>query len=55
MSVELLSYYFGKSKLISFLAKIEHTTLNEIIGFFLNKPNPRPFKSVKNISLVEPL
>ena len=54
MSVGLLSFYFGKSKLISFLAKVEHT-LKELLFVFLNEHNPRSFKSVKNISLVKRL
>ena len=45
VSVRLLSFYFGGSKLVRFLAKIEHTPRKLL--YFVNRPYARSSKSAK--------
>ena len=47
VSVRLSSFYFGGSKLVRFLAKIEHTPMKLL--YFVNRPNMyQVFKKYQN-------
>ena len=44
-SVKFFSFYFGRSKLVQFFAKIEHNSGKSL--YFYNKSNARYLKSTK--------